>query len=146
MYGVFCFVGVVVCKVFIDGFFIDIGWVVGLLIFNLIVNEIYLNFESSIFCLVDKYFNYILFIVFYCKRGVSMGMFKLLRISECDFVFEWEIFVVCFDEVRMDGCILIDEQFFYSFNLFSFFMSIFKVICDLCIYSVGVCIFVVGLE
>lgn len=55
------------------------------------------------------------------------GTPKLLRTSECDFVFQWDTPLVCPDEVKADGCALTDEQLFYSFNLSSLSKNIFKV-------------------
>ncbi|KAL4839173.1 hypothetical protein H8958_013998 [Nasalis larvatus] len=146
MHGVPCPAGAAVCKVPIDGPPIDIGRVAGPPILNLVANEIYLNFESSTPCLADKHFNYTSLIAFHCKRGVSMGTPKLLRTSECDFVFEWETPIVCPDEVRTEGCALTDEQLLYSFNLSSLSTSTFKVTRDSRTYSVGVCTTAAGPE
>ncbi|KAL4699646.1 hypothetical protein H8957_000590 [Semnopithecus entellus] len=146
MHGVPCPAGAAVCKVPIDGPPIDIGRVAGPPILNLVANEIYLNFESSTPCLADKHFNYTSLIAFHCKRGVSMGTPKLLRTSECDFVFEWETPIVCPDEVRTEGCALTDEQLLYSFNLSSLSTSTFKVTRDSRTYSVGVCTAAAGPE
>lgn len=55
------------------------------------------------------------------------GTPELLRVSDCDFVFEWETPLVCPDEVRTEGCSLMDEQLDYSFNLSSLSRSTFKV-------------------
>ncbi|KAF6114200.1 insulin like growth factor 2 receptor [Phyllostomus discolor] len=139
MHGVPCPAGAAVCKVPVDGAPIDIGRVSGPPILNPVANEVYLNFESSTPCLADKHFNYTSLIAFHCKRGVSMGTPELLRTSECDFVFEWETPLVCPDEVKTDGCSLVDEQLHYSFNLSSLSRSTFKVTRDLHTYSVGVC-------
>lgn len=57
------------------------------------------------------------------EQGVPM----LLRASDCDFVFGWETPLVCPDEVRVDGCSLMDEQLHYSFNLSSLSKIPFKV-------------------
>lgn len=57
----------------------------------------------------------------------QQGTPKLIRTSDCDFVFEWETPIVCPDEVRADGCSLTDEQLLYSFNLSSLSKEIFKV-------------------
>uniref|UniRef100_A0A8C5VW34 Cation-independent mannose-6-phosphate receptor n=1 Tax=Microcebus murinus TaxID=30608 RepID=A0A8C5VW34_MICMU len=139
MHGVPCPAGAAVCKVPVDGPPIDIGRVAGPPILNPVAKEIYLNFESSTPCLADRHFNYTSLIAFHCKRGVSMGTPKLLRTSDCDFVFEWETPIVCPDEVRTEGCALTDEQLLYSFNLSSLSKSTFKVTRDLRTYSVGVC-------
>ncbi|XP_053447080.1 cation-independent mannose-6-phosphate receptor [Nycticebus coucang] len=139
MNGVPCPAGAAVCKVPINGPPIDIGRVSGPPILNPIAKEVYLNFESNTPCLADKHFNYTSLIAFHCKRGVSMGMPKLLRTSECDFVFEWETPVVCPDEVRTEGCSVTDEQLLYSFNLSSLSKNTFKVTQDSRTYSVGVC-------
>ncbi|XP_008584980.1 PREDICTED: cation-independent mannose-6-phosphate receptor [Galeopterus variegatus] len=146
MHGVACPAGSAVCKVPVDGSPIDIGRVAGPPILNPVANEIYLNFESSTPCLADKHFNYTSLIAFHCKRGVSMGTPKLLRTSECDFVFEWETPIVCPDEVRTEGCALTDEQLLYSFNLSSLSTSTFKVTRDSRTYSVGVCTAAAGLD
>ncbi|XP_023074848.1 cation-independent mannose-6-phosphate receptor isoform X1 [Piliocolobus tephrosceles] len=146
MHGVPCPAGAAVCKVPVDGPPIDIGRVAGPPILNLVADEIYLNFESSTPCLADKHFNYTSLIAFHCKRGVSMGTPKLLRTSECDFVFEWETPIVCPDEVRTEGCALTDEQLLYSFNLSSLSTSTFKVTRDSRTYSVGVCTAAAGPE
>lgn len=105
-----------------------------------------MNFESSTPCLADKHFNYTSLIAFHCKRGVSMGTPELLRTSDCDFVFEWETPLVCPDEVKTDGCSLMDEQLYYSFNLSSLSKSTFKVTRDSRTYSVGVCTAAAGLD
>lgn len=57
----------------------------------------------------------------------KQGTPELLRTSDCDFVFEWETPLVCPDEVKVDGCSLMDEQLYYSFNLSSLSKSTFKV-------------------
>ncbi|GAB1300523.1 Cation-independent mannose-6-phosphate receptor [Apodemus speciosus] len=126
MHGVPCPAGASVCKVPVDGPPIDIGRVTGPPIFNPVVNEVYLNFESSTPCLADKYMNYTSLITFHCKRGVSMGTPKLIRTNDCDFVFEWETPIVCPDEVKTQGCAVTDEQLLYSFNLTSLSTSTFK--------------------
>ncbi|XP_077611202.1 cation-independent mannose-6-phosphate receptor [Crocuta crocuta] len=146
MHGVPCPAGAAVCKVPVDGAPIDIGRVTGPPVLNPIANEVYLNFESSTPCLADKHFNYTSLIVFHCKRGVSMGVPMLLRTSDCDFVFGWETPLVCPDEVRVDGCSLMDEQLHYSFNLSSLSKIPFKVTRDSRTYSVGVCSAAVGPE
>lgn len=58
----------------------------------------------------------------------KQGTPELLRTSDCDFVFEWETPLVCPDEVKVDGCSLMDEQLYYSFNLSSLSKSTFKVV------------------
>ncbi|EPY85235.1 cation-independent mannose-6-phosphate receptor precursor [Camelus ferus] len=58
--------------------------------------------------------------------GAPIGTPKLLRTSDCDFVFEWETPLVCPDEVKTEGCSLTDEQLHYSFNLSSLSKSTFK--------------------
>uniref|UniRef100_A0A5F9C0Z7 Cation-independent mannose-6-phosphate receptor n=1 Tax=Oryctolagus cuniculus TaxID=9986 RepID=A0A5F9C0Z7_RABIT len=146
MHGVACPAGAAVCKVPVDGSPIDIGRVTGPPIFNPVANEIYLNFESTTPCQADKHFNYTSLIAFHCKRGISMGTPKLIRTSECDFVFEWETPIVCPDEVRTDGCALTDEQLLYSFNLSSLSRNTFKVTRDSRTYSVGVCTAAAGLD
>ncbi|XP_066228988.1 cation-independent mannose-6-phosphate receptor isoform X1 [Saccopteryx leptura] len=146
MHGVACPAGAAVCKVPVDGNPIDIGRVTGPPILNPVANEVYLNFESSTPCLADSHFNYTSLIAFHCKRGVSMGMPELLRTSDCDFVFEWETPLVCPDEVKTDGCSLMDEQLYYSFNLSSLSKSTFKVTRDSRTYSVGVCTAAAGLD
>ncbi|XP_060061207.1 cation-independent mannose-6-phosphate receptor isoform X2 [Erinaceus europaeus] len=139
MHGVACPAGTAVCKVPVDGDPIDIGRVTGPPILNPIANEVYLNFESSTPCAADSHFNYTSLITFHCKRGISMGTPKLIRTSDCDFVFEWETPLVCPDEVRADGCSVMDEQMLYSFNLSSLSRNIFKVTQDSRVYNVGVC-------
>ncbi|KAM7135316.1 cation-independent mannose-6-phosphate receptor isoform 2-T2 [Molossus nigricans] len=139
MHGVACPAGAAVCKVPVDGTPIDIGRVTGPPILNSVANEVYLNFESSTPCQADKHFNYTSLIAFHCKRGVSMGTPELLRTSDCDFVFEWETPLVCPDEVKVEGCSLMDEQLYYSFNLSSLSKSTFKVTRDSRTYSLGVC-------
>ncbi|KAM4866079.1 cation-independent mannose-6-phosphate receptor isoform 2-T3 [Thomomys bottae] len=146
MHGVPCPAGAAICKVPVSGPPLDIGRVTGPPKLNPISNEIYLNFESSTPCLADKHFNYTSLIAFHCKRGVSMGTPKLIRTSECDFVFEWETPIVCPDEVKMEGCSLTDEQLLYSFNLSSLSKSTFKVTRDSRTYSVGVCAAAAGPE
>ena len=59
--------------------------------------------------------------------ALKQGTPKLLRTSDCDFVFEWETPLVCPDEVKAEGCSLTDEQLHYSFNLSSLSKSTFKV-------------------
>ncbi|XP_014402424.1 PREDICTED: cation-independent mannose-6-phosphate receptor, partial [Myotis brandtii] len=146
VHGLACPAGAAVCKVPVDGTPIDIGRVSGPPILNPVANEVYLNFESSTPCLADKNFNYTSLISFHCKRGVSMGTPELLRVSDCDFVFEWETPLVCPDEVRTEGCSLMDEQLDYSFNLSSLSKSTFKVTRDSRTYSVGVCTAAAGLD
>ncbi|KAF7462368.1 cation-independent mannose-6-phosphate receptor [Marmota monax] len=146
MHGVPCPAGSAVCKVPVSGPPIDIGRVTGPPILNPVANEIYLNFESSTPCLADRHFNYTSLIAFHCKRGVSMGTPKLIRTSECDFVFEWETPIVCPDEVKTEGCALTDEQLLYSFNLSSLSRSTFKVTRGSRTYSVGVCTAAAGPE
>lgn len=58
---------------------------------------------------------------------IKQGTPKLLRTSDCDFVFEWETPLVCPDEVKAEGCSLTDEQLHYSFNLSTLSKSTFKV-------------------
>ncbi|MBZ3890423.1 Cation-independent mannose-6-phosphate receptor, partial [Sciurus carolinensis] len=146
MHGVPCPAGAAVCKVPVTGPPMDIGRVTGPPILNPVANEIYLNFESSTPCLADKHFNYTSLIAFHCKRGVSMGTPKLIRTSECDFVFEWETPIVCPDEVKTEGCALTDEQLLYSFNLSSLSRSAVKVTQGSRTYSVGVCTAAAGPE
>ncbi|XP_055982014.1 cation-independent mannose-6-phosphate receptor isoform X3 [Sorex fumeus] len=146
MHRVACPAGSAICKVPVDGDPIDIGRVTGPPILNPIANEVYLNFESSTPCAADPSSNYTSLIAFHCKRGVSMGTPKLLRNSDCDFVFQWDTPLVCPDEVRTDGCALTDEQLFYSFNLSSLSKNIFKVTRDSRTYSVGVCTAAAGPE
>lgn len=59
--------------------------------------------------------------------SLKQGTPKLLRTSDCDFVFEWETPLVCPDEVKAEGCSLTDEQLHYSFNLSTLSKSTFKV-------------------
>ncbi|XP_058516485.1 cation-independent mannose-6-phosphate receptor isoform X4 [Ochotona princeps] len=139
MHGVACPAGAAVCKVPVDGSPLDIGRVTGPPVLNSAANEVYMNFASKTPCLKDKRLNYTSLITFHCRRGVSMGTPKLIRTSDCDFVFEWETPIVCPDEVRADGCSLTDEQLLYSFNLSSLSKEIFKVTRDSRTYSVGVC-------
>ncbi|XP_059555884.1 cation-independent mannose-6-phosphate receptor isoform X3 [Myotis daubentonii] len=146
VHGLACPAGAAVCKVPVDGAPIDIGRVSGPPILNPVANEVYLNFESSTPCSADRNFNYTSLISFHCKRGVSMGTPELLRVSDCDFVFEWETPLVCPDEVRTEGCSLMDEQLDYSFNLSSLSKSTFKVTRDSRTYSVGVCTAAAGLD
>ncbi|KAK2501049.1 hypothetical protein MC885_011037 [Smutsia gigantea] len=146
MHGVPCPAGAAVCKVPVRGAPIDIGRVTGPPILNPIANEVYLNFESSTPCLADRHFNYTSLIAFHCKRGVSMGTPKLLRTSDCDFVFEWGTPLVCPDDVRTEGCSLRDEQLYYSFNLSSLSKTTFKVTRDSRMYSVGVCTAAAGVD
>lgn len=61
------------------------------------------------------------------SSSFKQGTPKLLRTSDCDFVFEWETPLVCPDEVTTEGCSLTDEQLSYSFNLSSLSKSTFKV-------------------
>lgn len=58
---------------------------------------------------------------------LPQGTPKLLRTSDCDFVFEWGTPLVCPDDVRTEGCSLTDEQLYYSFNLSSLSKTTFKV-------------------
>ncbi|XP_075410409.1 cation-independent mannose-6-phosphate receptor isoform X1 [Tenrec ecaudatus] len=146
IHGVACPAGAAICKVPVEGAPIDIGRITGPPIFNPSANEVYMNFESSTPCLADRHFNYTSLIAFHCKRGVSMGTPKLLRTSECDFVFEWETPLVCPDEVQVEGCSLTDEQLYYSFNLSSLSTSTFKVTHKSHVYSVGVCTAAAGLD
>ncbi|KAM5228759.1 cation-independent mannose-6-phosphate receptor [Ctenodactylus gundi] len=146
MHGVACPAGAAICKVPVSGSPLDIGRVSGPPVLNLLANEIYLNFVSSTPCLADPHFNYTSLITFHCKRGISMGTPKLIRTSECDFVFAWETPIVCPDEVQMEGCALTDEQLLYSFNLTSLSTSTFKVTQDSRTYSVGVCTAAAGLD
>lgn len=65
-----------------------------------------------------------------CRHPCSpskQGTPELLRTSDCDFMFEWETPLVCPDEVKVEGCSLMDEQLYYSFNLSSLSKSTFKV-------------------
>ncbi|XP_007943478.1 cation-independent mannose-6-phosphate receptor [Orycteropus afer afer] len=146
IHGVACPAGAAVCKVPVDGSPIDIGRITGPPILNPTANEVYMNFESTTPCAEDKHFNYTSLIAFHCKRGVSMGTPKLLRTSDCDFVFEWETPLMCPDNVQTEGCSLTDEQLYYSFNLSSLSTSTFKVTRDSRTYSVGVCTAAAGLD
>ncbi|XP_006882881.1 PREDICTED: cation-independent mannose-6-phosphate receptor [Elephantulus edwardii] len=146
IHGVACPAGAAVCKVPVDGNPIDIGRVTGPPTLNPTTNEVSMSFESTTPCAEDRRVNYTSVITFHCKRGVSMGTPKLLRASDCDFLFGWETPLVCPDDVQTEGCSLTDEQLYYSFNLSSLSTSTFKVSRGSRTYSVGVCTAAAGVD
>uniref|UniRef100_A0A4X2LI69 Cation-independent mannose-6-phosphate receptor n=1 Tax=Vombatus ursinus TaxID=29139 RepID=A0A4X2LI69_VOMUR len=139
IHGVSCPAGAAVCKVPVDGSPIDVGRVTGPPQLNRATNEIYVTFDSSTPCPLDRNANYSSIILFHCKRGINMGSPKMIRTSGCDYVFEWETPVVCPDDVKTVGCSVTDEQLYYSFNLSSLSKRPVKVTHGPHTYNVGVC-------
>uniref|UniRef100_A0A8C4YSS2 Insulin like growth factor 2 receptor n=1 Tax=Gopherus evgoodei TaxID=1825980 RepID=A0A8C4YSS2_9SAUR len=130
-----CPPGAAVCMDPVNGPPIDIGRITGPPKINPAVNEVYITFNSTTACEADKTFSSL--IVFHCKRGTSLGNPKMIRKSDCSFVFEWATPLVCPDKVNMLGCSVTDELLNYTFNLSSLSGSSYKV--TLTVYHIGVC-------
>ncbi|XP_068926465.1 cation-independent mannose-6-phosphate receptor [Petaurus breviceps papuanus] len=139
IHGVSCPAGTAVCRVSVDDSPIDVGRVTGPPQLNRATNEIYITFDSSTPCPLDRNANYSSIILFHCKRGINMGSPKMIRTSGCDYVFEWETPIVCPDDVKTVGCSVTDEQLYYSFNLSSLSKRPVKVTHGPHTYNVGVC-------
>uniref|UniRef100_A0A8C0J8H0 Insulin like growth factor 2 receptor n=1 Tax=Chelonoidis abingdonii TaxID=106734 RepID=A0A8C0J8H0_CHEAB len=130
-----CPPGAAVCMDPVNGPPIDIGRITGPPKINPAVNEVYITFNSTTPCEADKTFSSL--IVFHCKRGTSLGNPKMIRESDCSFVFEWATPLVCPDKVNVLGCSVTDEQLNYTFNLSTLSGSSYKV--TLTHYHIGVC-------
>uniref|UniRef100_A0A8C4YRY5 Insulin like growth factor 2 receptor n=1 Tax=Gopherus evgoodei TaxID=1825980 RepID=A0A8C4YRY5_9SAUR len=136
-----CPPGAAVCMDPVNGPPIDIGRITGPPKINPAVNEVYITFNSTTACEADKTFSSL--IVFHCKRGTSLGNPKMIRKSDCSFVFEWATPLVCPDKVNMLGCSVTDELLNYTFNLSSLSGSSYKVTLTISSgsnsYHIGVC-------
>ncbi|XP_029452555.1 cation-independent mannose-6-phosphate receptor isoform X2 [Rhinatrema bivittatum] len=127
-----------VCMIPDNGPPVDIGHVSQPPQINPSIQEVYITFDSTTPCPTDKNLNYSSLIVFHCNKGTDLGKPKMLRKSECSFVFEWNTPVVCPDEVTTSGCSLTDQQLHYTFNLSSLSGAAYKV-SGPPTYHVGVC-------
>ncbi|XP_038598480.1 LOW QUALITY PROTEIN: cation-independent mannose-6-phosphate receptor [Tachyglossus aculeatus] len=137
--GVKCPPGSAVCKVPVDGDPIDIGRITGPPTLNVAADEIYITFDSTTPCSSNETVNYSSLIVFHCKRGLDVGSPKMLRSTDCDFVFEWSTPFVCPDAVKTTGCSVTDEQLRYSFNLSGLSGKVAQVTSGSNTYHIGVC-------
>uniref|UniRef100_A0A8B9Q9A9 Insulin like growth factor 2 receptor n=1 Tax=Apteryx owenii TaxID=8824 RepID=A0A8B9Q9A9_APTOW len=133
-----CPPGAAVCMVPVNGPPIDIGRVTEPPKINEAVNEVYITYNSTTPCQINK-LNYTSLIVFHCSQGTSLGKPKMIRKLDCNFVFEWETPVVCPDQVKTSGCSVTDEQLHYTFNLTSLSGRSYKVLSGSSSYHVGVC-------
>ncbi|XP_062912676.1 cation-independent mannose-6-phosphate receptor [Mobula hypostoma] len=115
--GINCPPGSAVCMDPVDGPPVTIGYISGPPQINLVTQEIYVTFTSNTTCQMDKKLTYDSLIVFHCVRDVSLGRPKMIRKSDCSYVFEWATPLVCPDSVITSGCSLTEQQLDYTFNL-----------------------------
>ncbi|XP_038659271.1 cation-independent mannose-6-phosphate receptor isoform X2 [Scyliorhinus canicula] len=113
--GVTCPPGSAVCMDPVNGPPVAIGYISGPPQINSATQEVYMSFTSNTTCKANL--NYDSLIVFHCVRGTDLGRPKMMRKSDCSFVFEWATPLVCPDSVIASGCSLTDEQLHYTFNL-----------------------------
>ncbi|XP_067845330.1 cation-independent mannose-6-phosphate receptor [Heptranchias perlo] len=116
--GVTCPPGSAVCMDPVNGPPVAIGYISGPPQINSATQEVYISFNSSTICQTNKKLTYDSLIVFHCVRGVDLGRPKMMRKSDCSYVFEWATPLVCPDSVVTSGCSLTDQQLGYKFNLF----------------------------
>ncbi|XP_048456906.1 cation-independent mannose-6-phosphate receptor-like [Rhincodon typus] len=84
---------------------------------NSATQEVYISFRTNTTCQTNPKLTYDSLIVFHCVKGVDLGRPKMMRKSECSFVFEWATPLVCLDSVITSGCSLSDQQLHHTFNL-----------------------------
>ncbi|XP_051868030.1 cation-independent mannose-6-phosphate receptor [Pristis pectinata] len=115
--GITCPPGSSVCMDPVDGPPVAIGYISGPPQINTVTQEIYISFTSNTTCQTNKKFTYDSLIVFHCVRDVDLGRPKMMRKSECSYVFEWATPLVCPDSVVISGCSLTEQQLHYTFDL-----------------------------
>nr|XP_033791685.1 cation-independent mannose-6-phosphate receptor [Geotrypetes seraphini] len=133
-----CPPGAAVCMIPDGGLPVDIGRVSHPPQINPSNQEVNIILESTTSCPTGTNVNYSSLIVFHCKKGTDLGTPKMLKKSDCTFVFEWNTPVVCPDEVTTLGCSLTDEQLHYTFNLSSLSGTTYEASVS-SIYHIGVC-------
>ncbi|XP_067900725.1 cation-independent mannose-6-phosphate receptor [Heterodontus francisci] len=115
--GVTCPPGSAVCMDPVTGPPVAIGYISGPPQINSVTQEVYISFNSNTTCETNRKLTYDSLIVFHCVRGVDLGRPKMMRKSDCSFVFEWATPLVCPDSVVTSGCSLTDQQLHHTFNL-----------------------------
>uniref|UniRef100_UPI00398E403E cation-independent mannose-6-phosphate receptor n=1 Tax=Pristiophorus japonicus TaxID=55135 RepID=UPI00398E403E len=115
--GVTCPPGSAVCMDPVNGPPVAIGYISGSPQINPATQEVYISFNSNTSCQANKDLTYDSLIVFHCVRGVDLGKPKMMRKSDCSYVFEWATPLVCPDSVVTSSCSLTDQQLHYKFNL-----------------------------
>ncbi|XP_078412852.1 cation-independent mannose-6-phosphate receptor [Cetorhinus maximus] len=112
-----CPPGSAVCMDPVNGPPMAIGYISGPPQINPTTREVYISFNSNTTCQTNQNLNYDSLIVFHCVRGVDLGRPKMMRKSDCSFVFEWATPLVCPDSMIASGCSLTDQQLHHTFNL-----------------------------
>ncbi|KAG5846630.1 hypothetical protein ANANG_G00117010 [Anguilla anguilla] len=115
--GVACPPGTSVCMDPDNGPPIDIGRITFPPQINEAINEVYISFNSTTPCPTDSSQNYSSLLVFSCQAGTELGSPRMIRKSNCLYVFEWATPVVCPDAVTTKDCTLKDAQLQFTFNL-----------------------------
>ncbi|XP_069788171.1 cation-independent mannose-6-phosphate receptor [Narcine bancroftii] len=115
--GITCPPGSAVCMDPVDGPPVAIGYISGPPHINSVTQEVYISFTSNTTCQANKKLTYDSLIVFHCVRRVELGRPKMMRKSDCSYVFEWATPLVCPDSVVTSGCSLTEQQLHYTFNL-----------------------------
>ncbi|KAM8945507.1 cation-independent mannose-6-phosphate receptor [Pelodytes ibericus] len=136
--GVQCPPGAVVCMDPVNGQPVDIGRTSTNPQINGATGNVHITLESPTPCALNQQMNYSSTIIFRCKVGTDLGSPRMLEMTGCLFVFEWETPVVCPDEVTNSGCSLTDLRLNYTFNLSSLPGGDFKT-SDHGTYHIGVC-------
>eukprot|EP00062_Callorhinchus_milii_P000078 gi/632935035/ref/XP_007887464.1/ PREDICTED: cation-independent mannose-6-phosphate receptor [Callorhinchus milii] len=137
--NVVCPPGAAVCMDPVNGPPVDIGRISWPPQINRITQEVYISFTSNTTCEANKLLNYDSLIAFHCVRGIDLGRPKMMRQSECSYVFEWGTPLVCPDSVMTSGCSLTDEQLQYTFNLSVLTGGKYKIQSEKQIYYLDVC-------
>ncbi|XP_060687644.1 cation-independent mannose-6-phosphate receptor isoform X3 [Hemiscyllium ocellatum] len=115
--GVDCPPGSAVCMDPVNGPPVAIGYASAPPQINSATQDVYISFKTNVTCQTDPTLTYDSLIVFHCVTGVDLGRPKMMRKSECSFVFEWATPLVCPDSVMTSGCSLSDQQLHHTFNL-----------------------------
>ncbi|XP_064196429.1 cation-independent mannose-6-phosphate receptor [Anguilla rostrata] len=137
--GVACPPGTSVCMDPVNGPPIDIGRITFPPQINEAINEVYISFNSTTPCPTDSSQNYSSLLVFSCQAGTELGSPRMIRKSNCLYVFEWATPVVCPDAVTTKDCTLKDAQLQFTFNLSPLSGIIQRVSSGSSHYSINVC-------
>ncbi|XP_053567150.1 cation-independent mannose-6-phosphate receptor [Bombina bombina] len=133
-----CPPGAAACVVPDNGQPINIGHAYSSPQINKATEKVNITMDSPTPCAMDTKLNYSSLIIFHCRMGTDLGTPKMVGISGCSYVFEWETPLVCPDEVTTSGCSVTDQQLHYTFNLSNLAGKIYT-ISGRNTYKIGVC-------
>ncbi|XP_059504404.1 cation-independent mannose-6-phosphate receptor isoform X2 [Stegostoma tigrinum] len=142
--GVACPPGSAVCMDPVNGPPVAIGYASAPPRINSATQEVYISFRTNTTCQTNPKLTYDSLIVFHCVKGVDLGRPKMMRKSECSFVFEWATPLVCPDSVITSGCSLSDQRLHHIFNLSVLTGRINQVSFEGRTYHLNVCAAVTG--